>query len=124
MLVAFAQYPSLNAHYGTDTDIVVDNQLVDANWGPGKRVEYSAVMKAVEPELTLYFWEFVTDSGAGADLASTVRPGVQKMVIAGADGQPMEWEWDYTATRSIVEDVAARHGWTTKVVQQKESAQW
>ncbi len=132
MLVAFAQYPSLNAHYGTDTDIVVDNQLVDANWGTGKKkVEYSAIMKAVEPELTLYFWEIVKES-APAELAveaetySTrqARSGVQKMVIIGADGLPVEWEWDYAATRSIVEDVASRHGWTTKVVQQKESAQW
>lgn len=135
LLAAFAQYPSFSAHYGTDTDIAVDNQLVDANWGTGKKkVEYSAIMKAVEPELTLYFWEIVKESGAGlnfggfeAETYSTsgkTRSGVQKMMIIGADGQPVEWEWDYAATRSIVEDVASRHGWKTKVVLQKKSARW
>jgi hypothetical protein len=135
MLAAFAQYPSFNAQYGTDTDIVVDNQLVNANWGAGnKKVEYSAVMKAVEAESTLYFWEIVKESSAGlnfggfeAETYSTSgksRSGVQKMMIIGADGVPVEWEWDYAATRSIVEDVASRHGWKTKVVLQKKSAQW
>jgi hypothetical protein len=135
MLAAFAQYPSFNAQYGTDTDIVVDNQIVNANWGAGnKKVEYSAVMKAVEPELTLYFWEIVKESSAGLSFGTAeaetysysgkTRSGVQKMMIIGADGQPVEWEWDYAATRSIVEDVAARHGWKTKVVLQKRSAQW
>jgi hypothetical protein len=135
MLAAFAQYPSFNAQYGTDTDIVVDNQIVNANWGSGnKKVEYSAVMKAVETELTLYFWEIVKESSAGLTFGGVgaetysysgkTRSGVQKMMIIGADGQPVEWEWDYAATRSIVEDVAARHGWKTKVVLQKKSAQW
>jgi hypothetical protein len=135
ILATFAQYPSFNAQYGTDSDIVVDNQIVDANWGVGKKkVEYSAIMKAVEPELTLYFWEIVKESGAGltfggfeAETYSTsgkTRSGVQKMMIIGADGVPVEWEWDYAATRRVVEDVASRHGWKTKVVLQKKSAQW
>jgi hypothetical protein len=135
ILGAFAQYPSFNAQYGTDADIVVDNQLVDANWGTGKKkVEYSAVMKAVEPELTIYFWEIIKESGAGlnfggfeAETYSTsgkTRSGVQKMMIIGANGVPVEWEWDYAATRGIVQDVASRHGWKTKVVLQKKSAQW
>jgi hypothetical protein len=135
ILAALAQYPSFNAQYGTDTDVVVNNEIVNANWGAGnKKVEYSAIMKAVEPELTLYFWEMVKESGSGlnfggfeAETFSTSgksRSGVQKMMIIGADGVPVEWEWDYAATRSVVEDVARRHGWKTKVVLQKKSAQW
>jgi hypothetical protein len=135
ILATFAQYPSFNAEYGTDADIVVDNQLVDANWGAGKKkVEYSAVMKAVESEGTLYFWEILKESGAGLNfggfeaetygVSGKSRSGVQKMMIVGTDGVPVEWEWDYANTRRIVEDVAARHGWKTKVVLQKKSAQW
>jgi hypothetical protein len=135
ILATFAQYPSFNAQYGTDCDIVVDNQIVNANWGVGKKkVEYSAIMKAAEPELTLYFWEIVKESGAGlnfggfeAETYSTsgkTRSGVQKMMIIGADGVPVEWEWDYAATRSVVQAVVSRHGWKTKVVLQKKSAQW
>ncbi|MEI7813985.1 MAG: hypothetical protein WCJ13_04250 [Coriobacteriia bacterium] len=135
ILATFAKYPSFNAQYGTDADIVVDNQLVNANWGTGnKKVDYSAVMKAVEAELTVYFWDIVKESGAGLtfggfeaesySVSGKSRSGVQKMMIIGADGAPVEWEWDYAATRSIVEDATARHGWKTKVVLQKKSAQW
>ena len=135
ILATFAQYPSFNAQYGTDADIVVDNQLVNANWGAGKKkVEYSAVMKAVESELTLYFWEILKESGAGLNfggfeaetysVSGKSRSGVQKMMIVGTNGVPVEWEWDYADTRRLVEDVAARHGWKTKVVLQKKSAQW
>jgi len=135
ILATFAQYPSFNAQYGTDADIVVDNNLVNANWGAGnKKVDYSAVMKAVETELTIYFWDIVKESGAGLNfggfeaetysVSGKSRSGVQKMMIVGADGTPVEWEWDYAATRRIVEDVGARHGWKTKVVLQKKSAQW
>lgn len=135
VLASLAQYPSFNANYGTDTDIVIDNQILNANWGVGnKKVEYSAILKAVEPELTVYFWEIVKESSAGvnfggfeAETYSTsgkTRSGVQKMMIIGANGVPVEWEWDYAATRSIVEDVARRHGWKVKTVLQKKSAQW
>jgi hypothetical protein len=135
IISTFAQYPSFNARYGTDTDIVVDNQLANANWGTGKKkVAYSSVMKAVEPESTLYFWEIVKESGAGLNfggfeaetysVSGKSRSGVQKMMIIGANGVPVEWEWDYAATRTLVEDVAARHGWKTKVVLRKKSAQW
>ena len=91
-------------------------------------------MKAVEPERTIYFWEILKESGAGLNfggfeaetygVSGKSRSGVQKMMIVGANGVPVEWEWDYADTRRIVEDVAARHGWNTKVVLQKKSAQW
>jgi len=135
ILAVLGQYPSFNARYGTDTDIVVDNQVVNANWGAGKKkVEYSAIMKAVEAERTLYFWEIVKESGSGLNFggfeaesystSGATRSGKQKMMIVGANGVPVEWEWDYGATRSVIEDVARRHGWATKVVLQKKSAQW
>lgn len=135
ILAVLGQYPSFNAQYGTDTDIVVDNQVVNANWGTGKKkVEYSAMMKAVEAERTLYFWEIVKESSSGLNFggfeaesystSGTKRSGKQKMMVIGADGVPVEWEWDYGATRSVIEDVARRHGWATKVVLQKKSAQW
>lgn len=92
------------------------------------------MMKAVEAERTLYFWEIVKESSSGLNFggfeaesystSGTKRSGKQKMMVIGADGVPVEWEWDYGATRSLIEDVARRHGWATKVVLQKKSAQW
>ena len=135
LLVAFAPYPSLNARYGTDADIVIDNEVASANWGAGgKEFGYSAVMKAVESDLTLYFWDGIEELGAdlvpgGAETVSkptdgVSRSSVQKMLLMGGDGAPVEWEWDYAKTRDLVESVTARNGWQTKVVAVEESARW
>ncbi len=92
------QYPGYTVAYGTDTDVVIDNQVADANWGTGKKkVEYSAIMKAVEPELTVYFWEILKEKGAGLSFGGfeaesystfgTKRSGKTKEVVIGPDGQ-------------------------------------
>jgi hypothetical protein len=135
VLAALGQYPGYSAQYGTDTDIVIGDQVADASWGIGnKKVEYSAVMKAVESERTVYFWEMLKEKGAGMNFGgfesesyTTVgkkRSGVKKETVIGPDGVAMDYEWDYAATRRIVEEVAARHGWQLKVVLRKKSAQW
>jgi hypothetical protein len=135
VLATLGQYPNYRAEYGTDTDIVIDNQLADANWGTGaKKVEFSAIMKAVEPELTIYYWEIVKESGGGlsfggfdAEMTTTSgmkRSGTKSETVIGPGGVAMDYDWDYAATRRIVEDVAARHGWKVKVVLTRGSATW
>lgn len=91
-------------------------------------------MKAVEPELTVYYYEILKEKGSGisfggfeAESYSSFggkRSGTTKEVVIGPGGTAMDYSWDYAATRKIVEDVAARHGWKVKVVLQKKSAQW
>lgn len=133
MLTTFAQYPGYTVQYGTDTDVTIDNKVAQASWGTGKKkVDYSARMKAVEPERTLYFFEMLKEQGAGlsfggfkAESYSTVgtkRSGTTKEVVLGPQGVAMDYEWDYGQTRAIVESVAARHGWTVKVVLRPGSA--
>lgn len=135
ILAAFAPYPGYAVAYGTDTDVVIGNDVADASWGTGKKkVEYSAILKAMEPERTIHFWEMLKESGGGLNFGgfesesySTVgmkRFGKKKEVVAGPGGVAMDYDWDYAATRRIVEDVAARHGWRVKVVLRKSSAQW
>lgn len=135
ILSAFEAYPGYEVSYGTDTDIVIANRIADASWGTGKKkVEYSAILKAVEPERTIRFWEMLKESGGGLNFGgfegesySTVgmkRFGKKKEVVVGPGGVAMDYDWDYAATRRIVEDVAARHGWHLKVVLKKSSAQW
>ncbi len=115
--------------------MVIDNQVADATWGTGKKkVEYSAMMKAVEPELTVYFYEILKESSSGFSfgtveaesytISGTTRSGKQSMVIMGPTGVATNWEWDYGDTRRVVEDVVTRHGWKLKTVLQKKSAQW
>ena len=135
ILTALGQYPSLKANYGTKSDIVIDNQILDAKWVGGKKtVEYAAAMKAVESERALYLWEILKEGGAGADFggfeaetystSGMARSGKQRMMIVGSNGVPIEWEWDYAATRKVIEDVARSHGWSIKSVLQKKSAEW
>ncbi len=135
ILQTLAQYPGYHAEYGTDTDIVVDNKLADASWlGGRKKVEYSAILKALEAERTVYFWEVLKESGAGLSFGGfesesystfgTTRSGKTKQVVLGPDGKEVDVEWDYGATRKIIESVAAAHGWRVKTVLRKGSAKW
>ena len=88
--------------------------------------------------LRLHFWarafEILKEKGAGVSFGgmesesySTFgarRSGKTKQVVIGPGGVEIDAEWDYAATRRIVEDVAARHGFNLKVVLRKKAAQW
>lgn len=135
MLATFGQYPNYQAQYGTDTDLAISNEIANANWGVGKKkVEFSAIMKAVEAERTIYYWEMLKESGSGlsfggfdSEVTTTSgmkRWGTKSETVIGPGGVEVDYNWDYAATRRIVEDVAARHGWKVKVVLQKRSATW
>jgi hypothetical protein len=135
ILAAFARYPGYTANYGTDADIVIGNHIADASWGTGKkRVDYDAVLKAVPAEKTVYFWELLKEQGAGlsfggmeaetTSISGMRRSGKKKEIVLGPGGTAIDYEWDYAATRLIVEDVVSRHGWRLKTVLRKKSAQW
>lgn len=132
---AFSAYPGYRLAYGTDTDIAIDNQVADANWGTGaKKVEFSAILKAVEPERTVYYWEMLKEKGAGLSFggfsaetystSGTKRVGKTREVVVGPAGVAMDYSWDYAQTRRIVESVAAARGWRVKTVLNRKKAQW
>jgi len=134
LMATFAQYPNYAVAYGTDTDVTIAVNVADAQWATGsKRVDYSAILKTVEAERTVYFWEMLKEQSSGlsfgsVDTESTTtfgnsRSGTVKQVLMTSNG-PVEIEWDYGQTRAIVESVAARHGLAIKVVLRKKSAQW
>ena len=135
ILATLGQYPNYVSHYGTDTDIVISNEIADASWGTGqKKVKYSAILKADEPQQTVVYWELIKESSSGLDFGSfdaeaTTTVGLQRSgkkaeTIIGPNGLALDAEWDYAATRSIVESVVTRHGWRLKSVVRKSSAQW
>lgn len=135
ILALLGQYPGYRAQYGTDTDIVIDNQLSDVAWSTGKKkVEYSAILKAVEAENTVYFWEVLKEKAGGLNFGGfeaesystfgTKRSGTTKGITLGPGGVVESHEWDYAATRQIIESVAAKHGWRVKTVLKKKSASW
>lgn len=135
LMATFSGHGGYTAAYGNGTDLSLNNQVADANWGAGKKkVTYEAVMKAVEPERTLYFWEVLKESGSGlsfggADFESTTtfgtkRSGKTKEVVIGPQGKVVDYSWDYGATRNLATEIAARHGWQVKTVLVKKKAMW
>ena len=134
ILAEFANYPGYKVAYGGGGDIAIDNKVADGSYGTGKKkVEFEALLKAVEPERTVYYWEILKEKGAGMSFGGfeaesystfgTKRSGTKKEVLVGPGGA-VAWDWDYAKTRQIVEAVAARHGWRVKTVLRKGSAQW
>ncbi len=132
---ALAPYPGYRVQYGTDTDIVIDNEVANASWPGGKkRIHYEAILKAVEDERTVYLWEAIKESGSGLSFGTvgaesyttvgTTRWGKRREVIAGPEGVEMDASWDYAATRRIIESAVTESGWRMKVVLRKRSAQW
>ena len=135
IMAAFSPYPGYTVAYGPATDITINSQVAGANWTTGKKkVEYSAALKAVEPERTVYFWELLKEKGAGLSFGTmesesystfgAKRYGTTKEVVIGPGGKAVDYSWDYGKTRAIVEAAVAQHGWRVKVVLNKAKAMW
>ena len=112
LTATFASNPAYTAERGTDTDFAISSNPVHVSWGSGPgRVEYSAVLKAVEADRAVYFWERLQGrSGDAADAA----------VGHGS----ASWEWGYGTLRSLIDEVAGRHGFIVKPVLTKPAASW
>lgn len=135
ILATVAEHPGYRAAYGTDTDITIDNTVADASWGTGKKkVSYEAIVKAVEEERVVYFWEMLKESSSGLSFGTMEsdsyttsgmkRWGKTKEKVVGPGGVVVDYEWDYGKTRQLVESVCARHGFRLKVVLRKGSARY
>lgn len=121
------------AEWGSDTDMVISSNPVDGRWGMGsKRAEYSAALKVVEQERSVYFWEMLKERSQGmtfgtfgSESYTTVgmtRSGTKHESVVGPGSN--SWEWGYGTLRKLVEEVAARHGLTVHVVLMRRSATW
>ena len=133
LMTAFAQNPAYSAAWGSDTDMTIANNPIDATWGVGKkRTEYTAALKVSETDRAIYFWELLKEHSSGFTLGtfesesySTVgmkRSGTKKEAVVGPGSA--SWEWGYGTTREVVEEVAARHGFAVHVVLTRRAASW
>jgi hypothetical protein len=133
MMATVATNPAYTAEWGSDTDMTMTSNPVDGAWGAGtKRVEYAAALKAVEADRTVYFWEMLKERSSGMTFGTfetesytTVgmrRSGTKKEAVMGPGSA--SWEWGYGTLRALVEDVAARHGFTVRVVLTRHAASW
>lgn len=133
LMAIFAQSPSYSAQWGNDTDMTIASNPVDGMWGVGKkRAEYTAALKVSEVDHTVFFWEMLKERSSGFSFGTfesetyttvgTKRSGTKKEAVVGPGST--SWEWGYGTTRKVVEEVAARHGFTVRVVLTRHAAVW
>jgi hypothetical protein len=129
LLAALANDHGYRAHPGHDTDVEITSNPVDGRWGAGPdRAEYSAAVRVAEGERSVYFWETLKSrdaSAAGAPLvASEEAASDSEATVAGMGPGTTSWEWGHGTLRTVVEDVASRHGFLMHPVLARSSATW
>jgi hypothetical protein len=128
LLAVFGQSRAYSAAWGSDTDMTIASNPVDPMWGSGKtRAEYSAALKVAEADRVVHFWEVLKEHATGIPLKSGesesyVPEDIGKRAAVGPGSAP--WEWGYGTTRKVVEEVAARHGFTVRLVLTRDAAVW
>ncbi len=117
---------------GGETDISVDQELLDAKHSTGKvKIHYENLILLSEKDKTIYFWELTKEiksgfsfgfssesfSQSGATLSRKV-----KAVQYSVDGKAYEYEFDLGQLNKIVKTAAKENGWKFKVVLSKKKA--
>jgi len=133
LMAVFAHSRAYTAGWGSDTDLAIASNPVDGMWGTGStRAEYAAALKVAEVDRVVHFWEMLKEHTGGVLMESvgtetyapveTGDPGAAKKTAAGSGST--SWEWGYGTTRKVVEEVAARHGFTLRPVLTRDAAVW
>jgi hypothetical protein len=132
LLSQMASNTAFTAAIGTDSDMAIESNPVDTMWGTGdKRIDYSAVLKAVESDGTVYLWEMLKERTTGFsygtfDSESNAAAGTRKGASAHppmGPGSP-SWEWGFGTLRPLVEQTAVRHGFVVREVLTRRAACW
>ncbi len=133
LMAVFASSPSYSAGWGVDTDMTIASNPLDDGWGVGKkRTEYSAALKVSEQDHCVTFWETLKERSHGTTFGasesenhsalSAQRSGTKTEAVVGPGAA--SWGWGHGTTRKVVEEIAARHGFTVRVVLTRNSATW
>ena len=116
-----------NITRGSDTDVLISNEVVDSAWYSGKKkVTYTAQVLLKEQEMTVYYWEMLKEASSGLSL----QAGFQKRKIKGAElfqktrekgyspdgGLVYDYQFDYGSLREAFKILAGQHGWKFKLV--------
>ena len=133
---ALSPLPQLELVWGRKADLEISNELANANWGTGKKkVEYSACLKLDPASQTVYFWEMIKESGRGLMALfsfktetyrtdGTTRSGTVREKAYGPGGKVIDYEWDYSQVRHIIEAAVRGQGWRFETVLLKGKASY
>ena len=129
-------HPRLSVARGRGTDLEIKSVLADANWVVGKKkVEYSACLLAREKDRTVVYWEMIKEVGSGMGIfggfkvetyksnGKTISGSVRETGY-GPGGKVIEYDWDYSRTREILEAAARGTGWKFTTVLLKGRAMY
>ena len=112
---------------GTDTDIVVDNEVVNKSWATGKKtVSYQARILLQESDNTAYFWEMLMERSSGIQF----KAGFEKTRIKGKEvfssssekvyglngEKVLDYQFDYGSLREAFKEIIEQAGWDFKLV--------
>ena len=133
---ALSSLPQLELIWGRKADLEISNELANANWGTGKKkIEYSACLKLDPASRKVYFWEMIKESGRGLMALfsfktetyrtdGTTRSGTVREKAYGPGGQVIDYEWDFSQVRQIVEAAVRTQGWRFEPVLLKGKASY
>jgi hypothetical protein len=126
-LVAYSDSGPFKISRGSDTDLLISNEVVDSSWFSGKKkVTYTAQLLLREEEKTAYFWEMLKETSSGLSF----NAGFQKKKIKGVEvfqqarekgfsptGEPVyDYQFDYGSLREAFKQQLQARGWKFKVV--------
>lgn len=117
---------------GGETDISVDQELLDAKHTTGKvKMNYKNAILLSEKDKTIYFWELTTEIKSGFSFGFSSKSYTQsgatvsrkvKAVQYTIDGKAYEYDFDLGQFNKIVKTAAKENGWKFKVVLFKKKA--
>lgn len=128
--------PGLVARRGQKTDLEISSVLADANWHVGKKkVEYSACLLADSSSRTIVYWEMIKEVGSGIGALFSFKTetyrsdgktisGTARETGYGFGDKVIDYEWDYSQVRHMVEAIARANGWQFKTVLLKGKAMY
>ena len=124
----------LPAQYGSDADIAVNTEFLDAKWSTGsKKINYEASIFADEQERIVYMFEKTTKIGQGLSFGLSGGSSFQsgstlyrkvKSIQYGPDGKAYEYSLDLGAISKAVKEAAKRGGWKFKTVLNRKKASY
>jgi hypothetical protein len=119
---------------GQGTDLSLSTELLDAQWGSGKKkISYEASIYADETSLTVFMWEMTKETGSGFSFGAASETTFQsgktvfrkvKSIQYGPDGKAYEYTLDLGAIPKAVKETASNQGWKFKTVLNKKKALW
>lgn len=117
---------------GGETDIAVDQELLDAKHPTGKiKIHYENAMLLSDKDQIIYFWELTKEIKSGfsfgfkADSFSQSGTTLSRKVRAvqySTEGKAYEYDFDLGQLNKIVKTAAKENGWKFKVVLSKKKA--